>query len=551
MKYSVSQARGNFERAYILFFPFSWIPHEKFDQLDRAIRAGRLMSRVLDTTIATFPTDSAVSTKAKFDKTESSLPQYRAAPRDFFIGEALGVDMPTDWYIKNLSVLKRAILDLKQAGEILEHTPEHSAIGKKMHAAGIILKTGWEIFDFFTKNDTELLRFFWHTDPVRYIIFNQNRDEIRANGGFPGSILTFTAYKWNILDFRKDDVYYYDWNLYPHKELPPPWLALLTDNYWLRDVNYYPDFRETLEKANAFVERSGEPTLTVGIALHQWFIENILPLTGPITLSGVQIPFDEKNFSLLMSTLVESKFAREKTPKDILFRFWDTLAQVIHEKRLYEPIFHALLASWKAWEFEIAARDPDMEAFLARYKKPLPWNCTEWTSITWSCPKNWMLPVYTSVSWNKSDRYIEREIITSTTATWDQCTFENKITLSHKHTYSSHDTQTLHDIMKTLNISDNTEKKKLEFIEWNGKNSSYIRIFVPKSAELAFTGADIVQTENVYARAFWFYLDTPVGGTASKTLRYKVTLSDCNPLEDRQLFVGRQPWLRSYTIIHK
>ena len=104
---------------------------------------------------------------------------------------------------------------------------------------------------------------------MKYLILNQNRDEIRANGGFPGSILSFTTSYGNILDFRTDDVYYYDWNLYPAKEIPPPGLSLLTDNYGLRDVNYYPDFRDTLEKANAFIEKSGDATVTVGVALNQ------------------------------------------------------------------------------------------------------------------------------------------------------------------------------------------------------------------------------------------------------------------------------------------
>ena len=57
--------------------------------------------------------------------------------------------------------------------------------------------------------------------PERYIILNQNRDEIRANGGFPGSVITFTIFRGNISDYRTDDVYYYDWNLYPFKEAPP------------------------------------------------------------------------------------------------------------------------------------------------------------------------------------------------------------------------------------------------------------------------------------------------------------------------------------------
>lgn len=113
-------------------------------------------------------------------------------------------------------------------------------------------------------------------NPARYVVFNQNRDEIRANGGFPGTVISFTLYKGNILDYRKDDVYYYDWNLYPYKEQPPPGLTLMTDTYGLRDVNYYPDFRDTVEKANNFIERSGDSTITTGIAIHQGLIEDIL-----------------------------------------------------------------------------------------------------------------------------------------------------------------------------------------------------------------------------------------------------------------------------------
>ena len=118
-------------------------------------------------------------------------------------------------------------------------------------------------------HETDVLALLGADTPERYIVFNQNRDEISANGGFPGSIITFTLYKGNIEDFRTYDVYYYDWNLYPYKEPPPPGLSLISGNYGLRDVNYYASFRDTLEKANAFIEKSGDPTVTVGIAIHQ------------------------------------------------------------------------------------------------------------------------------------------------------------------------------------------------------------------------------------------------------------------------------------------
>lgn len=86
-------------------------------------------------------------------------------------------------------------------------------------------------------------------------------------------------------------------------------------------MNYYGDFHETLEKANTFIERSGDPTVTIGIALHQGLVEDILGKIGPVTLSGVTDPFTQKNFSSLMSTLVEARYGEKTSAKDILGSF--------------------------------------------------------------------------------------------------------------------------------------------------------------------------------------------------------------------------------------
>jgi hypothetical protein len=91
-----------------------------------------------------------------------------------------------------------------------------------MHDVGHLLSRGMKYFAYGISHKSELLEFLGHDEPIRYLLFNQNRDEIRANGGFPGSVIVFTLYKGNILDLRRDDIYYYDWNLYPYKEPPPP-----------------------------------------------------------------------------------------------------------------------------------------------------------------------------------------------------------------------------------------------------------------------------------------------------------------------------------------
>jgi hypothetical protein len=174
----------------------------------------------------------------------------------------------------------------------------------------------------------------------------------------------------------------------------------------------------------------------------------------------VTIPFDATNFSLLMSTLVENQFAREHHPKDILFQFGDALLAKVHEKRLYETVFDVFESYWRDGEISFASRDEGMDTTIAKFRKELPWNTP---------PPNWIYPVFTSVSGNKSDRYITRTYESKTTKLQD-CTYENVVTLSLTHNYKKSDTEKTRSYMDTLGIKDKGEREKLEFIEGNGKN---------------------------------------------------------------------------------
>jgi Protein of unknown function (DUF4012) len=325
-----------------------------------------------------------------------------------------------------------------------------------MQKIGQTLSRVASLLDWSLANDANIENMLGHTNPQRYIVFNQNRDEIRANGGFPGSILSFTLYKGNILDYRADDVYYYDWNLYPYKEIPPPGIALLTGNYGLRDVNYYPDFHETLDRANSFIELSGDASVTTAIAIHQGIIEDILGLTGPITLSGVTVPFTADNFSLLMSTLVENRYAQVNTPKDILFQFGSALLSHVQSQNLTLDILDIIEKYRSDGEILFASRDAEIDVFLAQYRKKLPWES--------STSSNWIYPVWTSVSGNKSDRYIDRTY-QATVRKIEECKYENTITLATKHTYSKSDIAELQSYFKQFNITGKEEQAKLDFIQ--------------------------------------------------------------------------------------
>ncbi len=386
---------------------------------------------------------------------DASPLSYRPAARDIFPLESLGITNPTDWIVANMSMLKAARDEFISAGSIYSGVIPSGERTIRMQKIGKTISSIANLLDWSLKNDKTIENMLGHTNPQRYIVFNQNRDEIRANGGFPGSILSFTFYKGNILDYHGDDVYYYDWNLYPYKEIPPPGIALLTGNYGLRDVNYYPDFHDTLEKANTFIERSGDATVTTAIAIHQGIVEEILKKTGPITVSGVTIPFDNHNFSLLMSTLVENKYAQTNTPKDILFQFGTALIAQIHQNNLTLDVINITRKYIQDGEILFASRDSDIDAFLTPYKKKLPWELSS---------PNWIYPVWTSVSGNKSDRYISHTYA-ATVKKLENCKYENTITLTNKHSYSQKDSEELQSYFKIFAITDSGEQAKLNFIQ--------------------------------------------------------------------------------------
>lgn len=519
-------ARRDFERAQFLFLPFSWIPLETVDLVNRATAGGQSLARSLDTLVHMLPSSDAGFSLKIQENHMNSL--YRGNAKDIFPLENLGISLPTNWLSEHSSEMKTVISEFQRAGALYSGVRGDSKYATLMRQVGEVMISLSPVLAQYENAEEMMLTLLGHKDPQRYIIFNQNRDEIRANGGFPGSVITFTMYKGNILDFRTDDVYYYDWNLYPHKEAPPPGISLLTNNYGLRDVNYYPDFLDTLEKANAFVERSGDSTLTTGIAIHQGLVEDMLQIIGEVRVEGIEESFRHDNFSLLMSILVENRFAQEKTPKDILFRFMQQFGKQAIESRKITDIAGLIQEYWARGEILMASRNPQIQEFLTSLQKPLPWHSDE---------KNWIYPLFTSVSGNKSDRYISRALETKIKSL-GECRYETTAHLTLEHTFSQNDAEKVENYMNIFGLEDAAEREKMRFIQGNGRNKNFVRLYVPPGAILSGSGAEI--SEEPYATVFSFMMETPVGGKTTKTLSYTQEIPDCADYNE-EVSVYRQP----------
>ena len=580
----IHNARAWLERANIIFMPYRYIPENKIRMARIAIDGGLSLTRGIDTVMSTI---ESWGSGTFIDDTEWADNTFRTVAKDIRPLAFLGISEPTAWMKDNRSSLIYLRNEVKKAWEIFQsaETVDHPKASEVAHIGRWISKFG-DFLDFTIENEDGINMLLGSNSPERYIIFNQNRDEIRTNGGFPGSVITFTMFHGNISDYRTDDVYYYDWNLYPFKEIPPPGLALITGTYWLRDVNYYPNFRDTLDKANTFIERSGDPTVTVWVALHQWLIEDILGDIGSVTLSGVSVPFSKDNFSELMSTLVESRYGEKTSAKDILSEFVPAFVAKIHEKRAYEEVLTRVTASLKNGEILFASRSPRIDNFLTGFKRPLPWQKQDAKIVTslsgglieqtesWTLyerlqkfirqneqniPKkiaeatpplsdNWAYPVFTSLSGNKSDRFIERTYVAETSKL-SACAVLNSVTFTHKHTFKKENEDEIRSYLDMIGEDDANFRNRILTIEGKWKNVNYVRLLVPIATALTGSTAWIDMTATSDYREFAFTLETPIGGTTSKNITYITQVPGCKKTESLSWY--RQPGLKYVNFISR
>ncbi|MDP2683860.1 MAG: DUF4012 domain-containing protein [bacterium] len=137
-----------------------------------------------------------------------------------------------------------------------------------------------------------------HPDTNTYLFLLENNSEIRPTGGFIGTYGILKVKNGDIQSFTTDNTYNLD---EPAKDWvfeDPPWPLTrynAVHNWYFRDSNWSPDYPTAAQKAEYFydLERGPEKNINGVIAVTPTFIQSLLNLTGPITVSGLE--FDSDN----------------------------------------------------------------------------------------------------------------------------------------------------------------------------------------------------------------------------------------------------------------
>lgn len=245
--------------------------------------------------------------------------------------------------------------------------------------------------------------------PRTYLVINQDSAELRATGGFIGSIGFLRVNRGQLGDFELRDVYTFE-DYYqrinkgnPKYVEPPAALKqLISIHTWtLRDGNWSPDFPTTAEQIRFFLKHELNMTVDGVIAIDPYLLERLLTLTGPIRLDQVNDTFDAQNF--FAKSLQHASFPTgpNATRKDFL-----GLLGIEVQKRItgftpkqWPRLADVLRAACDARDIQAQLDSPAAQALITRF------NCTGAMRVT---PTDYLLSVDSNLGGWKNNFWLDR-----------------------------------------------------------------------------------------------------------------------------------------------
>jgi len=129
-------------------------------------------------------------------------------------------------------------------------------------------------------------------EPRTYLVLFQNDKELRPTGGFMTAYSIMKVDKARFEPVSSSDIYNLDSKYKPTIKAPDPIVKYLkgpytlSPNLLLRDMNWSPDFGQSMEQFMKEAEKAGMPDVDGVIAVDTQLLVNLLDVLGPIGVPG-------------------------------------------------------------------------------------------------------------------------------------------------------------------------------------------------------------------------------------------------------------------------
>ena len=371
--------------------------------------------------------------------------------------------------------------------------------------------------------------------PHTYLVLFQNNHELRATGGFIGSYIIIDMNDGALTKMEAKDVYESDGQLTAVVESPLG-IDQVSDRWFMRDANYSPDFPTSAEQIMWFLEHSQGPSADTVIAIDQTVIERLLELTGEIRLENFPFQIRSSNFNQIISYYIEAKLSETTTPKQLLFDFIPVFKEKFFNVERFEELIAVLGEMVDSGHIQVYSKDAEIQKLAERLK--IDGRMTVPAEKT-----DFLAPVTTNIGGNKSDQYIHTDIehkseISQTGLIMDY------LTITKNHTWEKDDFAGWQKLIDRYGTGE-TGVETLRFIQGEGRNLDYMRVYVPKGSKLLKSEGvnknDIDITDDLGYTVFGFtFGPTKSGESSTIQLQYQLPFSLSFYPSDNYRFIAQK-----------
>jgi hypothetical protein len=238
------------------------------------------------------------------------------------------------------------------------------------------------------------------------LVLLQNNNELRASGGFIGTIGALTLVNGIITKTDIRSVYDYDGQLLNYFRPPSPIVAV-NNRLFLRDSNWFTDFPSSAQVVTRFFEREGGETPSVIVAVTPDTIAALLALTGPITIGASTITAD--NITELLQTQTSLNYDKTtNNPKQFLADAFPVLLQKLGSLRGAGliPLWSALENSFQSKHLLITSNIPAIEQHLAALR---------WNGALQQTDRDFLVLSSSNLGGTKTDQFLTKQYNLETT----------------------------------------------------------------------------------------------------------------------------------------
>ncbi|MBM4402434.1 MAG: DUF4012 domain-containing protein [Candidatus Cloacimonetes bacterium] len=337
--------------------------------------------------------------------------------------------------------------------------------------------------------------------PKTYLLLFQNDKELRPTGGFitAYALIKFDAGKFDVIE--SNDIYSLD-NDAVLLPTPAPIIQFLkVKGLQMRDTNFKPDFKESMQDFEYYYERLNAPAIDGIIALDTQFVEKILQVSGPIEVPGYALDptgfwnlpdscerggtsFTAENVICRLELYAQKINLRSEQRKAILGALMQALIDWVMNapKETWQPLLKNILAAANEKHLLLYFHDETLQGLAEKYN--FAGRLSEYDG-------DYLHINDANLAGLKSDLYMKRKI-------------EQEISIADDGTAT-----------KKLKI---TYENTGEYDGWlNATNRNYVRVYVPAGSKLiSFSGGELTPSvSGEFDKAVFdnFVLTKPLGAS--------------------------------------